>query len=384
MATKPSPKKLPAAATARSPQRPGRKEPRLTGQVGVDGGCSGLERRVLTEMGSYAYPTREETRKWKYWIPFGWPSDRIRPGLLRGVCQAKWNSVLLFFNLAQSIARPSDYVDTNVADALAFLDQGPNPAAMPISDFMRNYWCALSYGKLAFGIDTPRDANGQPIIATLAPVDAQDWPGCIRLFVQANGADIWRAAGSLLLDGQRWIPSVVLVQRHYGQLQAHFGTHMVTSAGVSYIVGDEHRMHYNLAWAAPAGGGAGTASSGRMIWGRMCHEYAHNFLEFGDLYQGAGCTGYWDLFGDNSPAGRMSEVCSYMKQRKGWLDFKRELRRIVQLHAPGQTDAELQRIADDAADFVDACVAQGAPGSAARHDHDGAKPQQPRLPGVEG
>src|SRR5690606_25231295 len=51
-----------------------------------------------------------------------------------------------------------------------------------------------------------------------------------------------------------------------------------------------------------------------------------NFLEFADLYGPQGCTGYWDLLGDNSPPGRMSEVCSAIKRRVGWLNFKQEIR----------------------------------------------------------
>ena len=58
-----------------------------------------------------------------------------------------------------------------------------------------------------------------------------------------------------------------------------------------------------------------------MWWGTLCHEYAHNFVQYGDLYGPQGCTGYWDLLGDNSPPGRMSEVCAEFKRRVGWLEY---------------------------------------------------------------
>jgi hypothetical protein len=308
------PRKAKPSADVDGPRRP------HTTQVRADGGCRGLlgPLSFLPPGFDFNLPPREllELVR-KHGRPFDWRWDRLRP--VRQPCGATWNSVLLFHNLAASVGLPNDYVATAAADAREFLDEGANPAQpTTIGEFMRRYWCALSYGRLAFKIDTPRDDERAPIVPTLTPAGgAGAWEEMIQLFVTAHGERIWRAAGSPLLDGRRWIPSVVLVQRYLVGLSARFGPATIVSGGVEYVVGDRHHMHYNLAWS-----GGGAPADGRMIWGRMCHEYAHNFLEFGDLYSASGCTGYWDLFGDASPTRSMSEVCSHMKERLGWIQYR--------------------------------------------------------------
>jgi ribosome modulation factor len=54
----------------------------------------------------------------------------------------------------------------------------------------------------------------------------------------------------------------------------------------------------------------------------MCHEWGHNFLQGSDLYGGGGGKiGYWDLLGDNSPAGQMSDTSSFYKVRLDWMRY---------------------------------------------------------------
>ncbi len=249
------------------------------------------------------------------------------PGLRRdadalGACDAQWNSVALFYNLEIPDAkRPADYSTTTIQGARDFLDEGTGALTPGISEFLCRYWSALSYGKLAFGLNTPRDVAGNPLIPTIRVNndDPQDWQDMINRCLDQVADAAWRAAGGLMKDRLRWIPSVVLVQNYWTHASAFFGAYTRTFGGQSYIVGDRTHIAYSLqTWSPPDA----PRKVGRPWWGTLCHEYAHNFLEFWDLYGPSGCTGYWDLLGDNSPPGRMSEVCSAIKARVGWLSFK--------------------------------------------------------------
>jgi hypothetical protein len=238
------------------------------------------------------------------------------------ICAAQWNSVALFFNLDMPAAdRPAGYAVTTAADAKNWLDEGTDPMNPGISGFMCRYWKALSYGNLAFGVNTPRNATGDPLVPSVEPFegDPKNWGKLIRRCIDANPNEVWEAGGSLTKDGKRWIPSVVLVQRYDVHATAAFGAFEHTTGGNTYIIGDRTHMKYALATWSPA---EAPAKKGRKFWGTLCHEYSHNFLEFGDLYGPSGCTGYWDLLGDNSPPGRMSEVSSALKVRIGWLNYK--------------------------------------------------------------
>lgn len=249
---------------------------------------------------------------------------------------ATWNSVALFFNLTAA-GRPADYQDTTAEDARNWLDEGVSPASPTISEFMCNYWRTLSYGRLAFELDTPRAADRTPLIPTVAAPggNVQDWGGLINACLDANAEAVWRAAGSLTRDGKRWIPSIVLVQNYWVHASAGFGGYERTVGGVAYLIGDVTHMSYRLDFVSLPGV---PTDSVRGFWGTLCHEYSHNFLEFPDLYGPQGCTGYWDLLGDNSPPGRMSEVCSVLKHRAGWLTYKQ----VVNGPAFPATDLELQ------------------------------------------
>lgn len=159
---------------------------------------------------------------------------------------------------------------------------------------MFNYWNTLSYGKLAFGIDTPRDSTNIPLIPTIDPPDAKpkDWKHLINQCLRANLDAIWRAAGSLIWPypyPKRWIPSLVLVQNYRVNASAHFYSYDIDIEGEKYLVGD--RAHGELRldkWTHPWAHGIEL----RKGWGTLCHEYAHNFLQFKDLYGPQGCTGY--------------------------------------------------------------------------------------------
>ena len=259
------------------------------------------------------------------------PSERILdilkhlppPVIKAGECTPQWNSVALFFNLVMEPADlPVGYAETTVNDAREWLDEGTSPMSPGISEFLCRYWSTLSRGNLAFGINTPRGQLGDPLIPSFAPPggNAKDWTGIIKRCIDQNPDAIWQASGSLTKSGKRWIPSVVLVQNYNVHATAHFGAIEHATGGQTYIIGDRTHLQFGLTeWAPPDA----PTKRGRRWWGTLCHEYAHNFLEFGDLYGPPGCTGYWDLLGDNSPPGRMSEVSSVIKNRIGWLDFKR-------------------------------------------------------------
>ncbi|MBK1730798.1 hypothetical protein [Thiococcus pfennigii] len=234
-------------------------------------------------------------------------------------CVPQWNSVALFFNFSGGTS-PAGYANTSVAAAKAFLDEGADPCSPGISESLCCYWSALSYGRLAFGLDTPRAANGDPLIpsVTVPSGGALDWGALIQKCIEANPEAVWRAAGQLTEGGKRWIPSVALIQNYDVGASAGFWGFEMSTGGHTYLIGDITHIRFGLDKWVPSDA---PSKVGRSWWGTLNHEYAHNFLEFGDLYGPQGCTGYWDLLGDNSPPGRMSEVSSPIKQRVGWLEY---------------------------------------------------------------
>lgn len=280
------------------------------------------------------------------------PSPAPRPSADLPSYAPQWNSVALFFNLDMPAAdRPDDYAATTVATARTFLDEGPGALSPGISESLTQYWGALSNGAFAFGLNTPRDGAGKPLIPDIAPPggDVQAWEELIRRCVKANAQAIWQAAGGLMKNGKRWIPSLVLVQNYWTHASARFGGYDIDVSGTTYTVGDVTHIRFGLDTYAPP---EAPGKVGRTWWGTLNHEYAHNFLEFWDLYGPSGCTGYWDLLGDNSPPGRMSEVSSLFKERMGWLSFKQVIegpnvsRRTLSLR-PYTTDHEAIKVVPD-------------------------------------
>ncbi len=231
-----------------------------------------------------------------------------------------WYSVALFFNLPAGL-QPEGYVATDVSVVREWLDEGTNPADPPISDFVQDYWRSVSYGQLNFGIRTPRDAGGSPLVPEVDPVDAQDFVDLAKRCIAADPEAAWRAAGGLTRDGKRWLPSIVVVQRYVTHASAYYSGWEQTEGNQTYLIGDVTHIGYSLEFASFGG----VDTTGRGFWGTLTHELGHNFLEFGDLYGPQGCTGYWDLLGDNAQAGRMSEISSLFKQRVGWVSFKQEI-----------------------------------------------------------
>lgn len=161
--------------------------------------------------------------------------------------EPKWNSIALFFNL-EPADQPGDYSQTTVQDAKDWLDEGSDKASPTISEFMAQYWGTLSYGKLSFGLNTPRDNNGDPIIPTVSKsgVGSGDMWALINLCLDANPEAIWKAAGSLKKDGKRWIPSVVLVHKYGKSEYADYGGYDRTINGETYRIGDRTHQTYDI------------------------------------------------------------------------------------------------------------------------------------------
>ena len=352
------------------------------------------------------------------------------PVTRRQALEPQWNSIALFFEFDGSVDRPDSYQSMTVQKAKEWLDEGNDPASPTISEFMSSYWNTISNGEFSFGVDTPRDDDGDPLVPTISGSDVKPgrWGDLINRCIAANPEAVWEAAGGLRKDGKRWIPSVVLVQPYWAKATAAYGGYSKRFDGHDYLVGDRTHMPYGLKyvvrWAMADDSGAigdepptGSASAGelyyqrsegrfwyyddgtrpfgtgpgwspvtsfedhgkraylspptdptdgetflsihvrrgretvdaklrrntasgsdwdqgpvdvsdefefetatyRRFWQTLTHEYAHNFLEFGDLYGPHGSTLYWDLLGDASAPGRMSEVSSVHKERiSGW------------------------------------------------------------------
>jgi hypothetical protein len=236
----------------------------------------------------------------------------------------QWNSVALFFNLSSTSSRPGDYADTAVADVRNWMDEGDSPSNPTIRDFVYRYWKTLSYGHLRFSMQVPRDGAGSPLIPTLAPPggDAHKIVELAQLAIQANPEAVWAAGGSIVKDGKRYIPSVVLVHRYWDHPWAWFSWGWeLTAGGATYLIGDFTHVNYDLTQQTLP-----TGHKTRGFWGGvLCHEFSHNFLEAYDLYGPGGCTGYWDILGDHLEPGKMSEACAIFKERVGWLSFKESI-----------------------------------------------------------
>lgn len=235
----------------------------------------------------------------------------------------KWNSVALFFNLDDPV-KPPDYTATAAIDVRNWLDEGSSRGDPSISDFVANYWGNLSYGQFSCGIKAPYE-SGEPIIPDIkAPSNnPEEWQEIIKACIEKNAVAIWQTSGGLEKDDRRWIPSVILVQRYGDGACARPEPMVLKVDSQEYEIGDCLHIRYDLNFAAdpiilPIPPGANV----RSILSVLCHELAHNFLDFNDLYVPEGCTGYWDSLGNSSPPGSMSEVSSAHKELVGWLRFK--------------------------------------------------------------
>lgn len=239
----------------------------------------------------------------------------------------QWNSVALFYNLADEdeINRPSDYGNTTVQDVRNWMDEGIDPSNPNIKDFTYDYWNTLSYGNLRFSIDVVRNGSGVPIVPTISPSlhRADNYPNIAEAIIRNNPEGVWVAGGRVMLDGKRFIPSVVLVHKYWGHAWAWYGAWLdFNSGGHDYIVGDFTHIVLDLTHMDLLPGGYRVRNWGHPLF----HEFAHNFIEGGDLYGPGGCTGYWDILGDYLSPGLMAESCSLFKEKLGWIGFKEVIR----------------------------------------------------------
>jgi M6 family metalloprotease-like protein len=213
--------------------------------------------------------------------------------------------VALFFNLDSptTLSNANNYSATTIADVAPWLAVGtPNR-----SQFIHNYWAALSYGKLQVGVTAYTESNGTPHLTTVHPAadNADDWGNIAQQIVQADPTRVWTLSGGTTDGSTRVIPSLVLVQNYDTHASAtlnwdwefdHDGTHYRVDDLTHVRITDDIIVE--------------------------CHEHGHNFLNSGDLYGGGGGKiGYWDLLGDSLRSGQMSDVFSVFKQRLGWVSF---------------------------------------------------------------
>jgi hypothetical protein len=132
-------------------------------------------------------------------------------------------SIALFYNLSTPAGTKNvnNYQNTMAMNVTAWLHLGQ---PVTTSQFMRNYWSALSYGKFQFGVDANRDASGNILIPSISPAnnDGQDWGDIASQIVQLNPEQIWQLSGSKVDSGKRIIPSVVLVMHYDSNASALF------------------------------------------------------------------------------------------------------------------------------------------------------------------
>src|SRR5215831_6874042 len=231
--------------------------------------------------------------------------------------KSKFTSLHLFFNLANpaTTKNVSNYRATAAADVRSWLHEGE---AITTSQFVQNYWSALSYGQFVPSVDANRDAGGNILIPDIAPAgnDGQDWGNIADQIARANAEQIWKAAGSITDGSKRIIPSLVVVQNYDTNASAVVGDwdDEFAVGGQTYHIVHLLHIRYSLSlndYKLPN------------VWSTLCHEYSHNFLGGYDLYGGGGGkVGYWDILGDNSPPGHMSETSSYHKNVMGWITYK--------------------------------------------------------------
>jgi M6 family metalloprotease-like protein len=231
----------------------------------------------------------------------------------RDIAGTDFVSVALFFNLTAPANTAGGYMNTDTAAVRAWLREGQTPTT---SDFMRRYWSTLSYNNFQFGVDANRDASNNILIPTITPAgnNANDWGNIAQQIIQANPQRIWAISGSRVDGTRRIIPSVVVVQNYNTGASALFQWDWeFSSGGATYRVQDIFHIQY------------GTGLNEFNLpgtWATICHEYAHNFLQGADLYGGGGGKiGYWDLLGDNSPPGNMSDTSSFYKVRLNWMSY---------------------------------------------------------------
>lgn len=234
----------------------------------------------------------------------------------------EWNSIAFFYNFPDDI-RPPGYVRTTSRAALNFLDEGTDPVTPPVSEFIHNYWKTLTYGSLSLGLETPKDAWGNPLVPTLRPAsgNAYDFAEIITAYLERHAEAVWEAAGAKTQAGVRWIPSIMLVPNYDTGGRAGFRGSRQTINGREYLIGDTARVRYSLSKVS-AREIPEQPIQGRRVWGVLAHEYAHNFGEYSDLYEPQGAMGYWGLLGASPRPGRMSEISSLVKERIGWIRFK--------------------------------------------------------------
>src|SRR5215472_1010971 len=230
--------------------------------------------------------------------------------------KSKFTSLHLFFNLTNpaTTKNVSNYRATAAADVRSWLHEGE---AITTSQFVQNYWSALSYGQFVPSVDANRDAGGNILIPTIAPAgnDGQDWGNIADQIARANAEQIWKAAGSITDGSKRIIPSLVVVQNYDTNASAVVGDwdDEFAVGGQTYHIVHLLHIRYSLNlndYKLPN------------VWSTLCHEYSHNFLGGYDLYGGGGGKiGYWDILGDNSPPGHMSDTSSYHKNIMGWITY---------------------------------------------------------------
>lgn len=264
-------------------------------------------------------------------IPDG-PRVQLPPATAASGCQ--WNAVALFYNVLGPL--PAGYSLTTNADAREFMDEGSSPMDPTLSESTCGYWSTLTYGQVAFGVDTQRNGSGNPIVSTISSsVDPKSRGQVGAAVVAQHPEEIWQAAGSLYRNDageacspsrsrratcHRYVPSVVLIANYDIVASASLDwNHVLQSGGHSYKFAELQIVEYSLATFTPPGGSAPT---GRHVWGTMHHEWGHNFFNELDIYGPTGCTGYWDLIGDNLGAGVMSDVWSRAKVKAGYLEYE--------------------------------------------------------------
>jgi hypothetical protein len=278
-----------------------------------------------------------------------------------------YTAICAFFNLDDP-SKVQDYQETTLETVEQWFR--PDGTLFSLDEFVHGYWYELSYGKLDMHIDAFRDRDGRVLIPTLDIKNPQDWGLLAEMMVRLDPEGFWRQAGAIERDGKRIIENIVVMQNFRVGVSATVGipARRFEIDGIKYEVNSMTHMPPR----APLNENLHGPSRYPGLWTTLVHEHAHNFIQGYDSYGGhGGKIGYWEVLGDNTPSGQMSETFSFYKVRHGWIKWKDVIEGPI-FH----TQTFRLKPYSETGEAIKIVPSPGRPGEAGKPDRPGLYPQQ--------